>query len=458
MTKENARRSSCGPGISSSSSSSSSGGCSANRSPGDSWTRADVRGEFCDLRAGNQEDASFGVADAKSTMAEATPKSVESESGGGEHDDGARGEGLASDAALLEDAEQQPQQENDAPTALEALLDLELDVYTLPALEDNQFALQEQQGDDFGALSLELLALQSPHGKRQQWDERDGPAVAQAQPHKLRLPEEPSPHSRCKQSNASAGIPDLTSPSQHVAPFQPSPCHSADGDEYDLASPVGLPDTPNTSSQTSMSISRWESVPDMRYEADGYFESMSPPPQIRTPSRSVAKKTQRSPFARTPRISPTGSSTARSTAATTASSHQPQQHQQPPPASVPKRKVKHGGIYSLLLKNRGAGDHEAVLVDDEKRSPEVPEDSPGRARSAASSKKSPPPSTFGKAQQQQHGSIYRMLRSSKHSSGGLASAATVSIVTGIFRANYVEGLSGTEGVEREADDDPVARA
>lgn len=40
---------------------------------------------------------------------------------------------------------------------------------------------------------------------------------------------------------------------------------------------------------------------------------------------------------------------------------------------MPKRKVKHGGIYSLLLKNRGAGDHEAVLVDDEKRSPEVPE-------------------------------------------------------------------------------------
>lgn len=46
-----------------------------------------------------------------------------------------------------------------------------------------------------------------------------------------------------------------------------------------------------------------------------------------------------------------------------------------PPAatSVTKRKVKHGGIYSLLLKNRAPGDHEPVLVADEKRSPEVPE-------------------------------------------------------------------------------------
>lgn len=47
--------------------------------------------------------------------------------------------------------------------------------------------------------------------------------------------------------------------------------------------------------------------------------------------------------------------------------------QQQQPVSVPKQKVKHGGIYSLLLKNRSAGDHEPVLVDDEKRSPEVPE-------------------------------------------------------------------------------------
>lgn len=99
-------------------------------------------------------------------MAEATLKSVEDESGDNDDDEGGDSgvkgvalEWLESDVALLEDDEQQlqQQQQNGVPTALEALLDLELDVYNLPALEDNQFALQEQQGDEFGALSLELL-------------------------------------------------------------------------------------------------------------------------------------------------------------------------------------------------------------------------------------------------------------------------------------------------------------
>lgn len=60
------------------------------------------------------------------------------------------------------DEEEEPQQQQqDLPTALEALLDLELDVHNLPALEDNQFALQEQC-DAFGemsGLSLELLVV-----------------------------------------------------------------------------------------------------------------------------------------------------------------------------------------------------------------------------------------------------------------------------------------------------------
>lgn len=126
-----------------------------------------MRLESCELLgAGNQEDAFATVADTKATMVGATLKSVEGESGDDNDDEdgdgGAKGvalEWLKSDVALLEDDEQQlqQQQQNGAPTALEALLDLELDVYNLPALEDNQFALQEQQSDEFGALSLELL-------------------------------------------------------------------------------------------------------------------------------------------------------------------------------------------------------------------------------------------------------------------------------------------------------------
>lgn len=175
----------------------------------------------------------------------------------------------------------------------------------------------------------------------------------------------------------SAGMPDLTSPSQHVAPFQPSPCYSADGDEYDLASPVALPDTPDASHTY---VSRWESAPDLRYDDDddACYGDVAPQRATRVPSLSVSKRDQRTPssppgaFLRNPRISPTRrlpSASARSSAATGA--HQPQVQQQQP-ASVPKRKVKHGGIYSLLLKNRSGEQDQPVLVD-EKRSPEVPE-------------------------------------------------------------------------------------
>lgn len=300
------------------------------------------------------------------------------------------------------------------PSALEALLDLEL-LGAPAALEDNQATaaqLRAPVGDAFGelsALSLELLALQSPHGGHQHWDDdgddgNAGDSSAQAADRrKLRAPEEPSPLRGTGALFALERASDtelLASPSQHSVPFLPSPCHSADGDEYDLASPVALPDTPRTAgsfeepsgmpplpsasvtdTQTT-AVSRWESAPDLRHEVDDYIESGSlpPAPPVRTPSRSVAKREHRTPFARAPRS--VGGATPSRTAAhpalsTTQSSLSSSQHlQQPqqlqPPASIPKQKVKHGGIYSLLLKNRGAGDHEPVLVD-EKRSPEAPE-------------------------------------------------------------------------------------
>lgn len=304
------------------------------------------------------------------------------------------------------------------PSTLEALLDLELlaNPPSLSTREDNQAAPFGAHANDAfeelgAALSLELLAMQSPHGERQQWDESDADSA------KLHPPEEssPPPHTVCAFFSLDASHCSdtsdtrtelLASPSLHTAPFQPSPCHSADGDEYDLASPVALPDTPRSTSTSLVppsspqqarsppdsvtttevsSVSRWESAPDLRSDAASYFDSsaLPPAPPVRTPPRNVAKRGQRSLFARTPRAGVTTPSRTRThsqssltnATVTTPPSSQQQQQQQPtyqPPASVPKHKVKHGGIYSLLLKNRNPGDHEPTLVD-EKQSLELPE-------------------------------------------------------------------------------------
>lgn len=142
------------------------------------------------------------------------------------------------------------------------------------------------------------------------------------------------------------------SPSQDMAPFQPSPCHSALGGDYDLASPVALPETPEAVQGSSRT---WAANPDHRYQEDeetrDELTSVAP----------IAVKSGKLPIqivdgdARR-------SSMGRQSIAKLAPTPVPEQR---------KRKVKHGGIYSLLLKSR-PGDKEPVLVGEEV-SPEVPE-------------------------------------------------------------------------------------
>ncbi|GLE05940.1 hypothetical protein PINS_up015151 [Pythium insidiosum] len=86
-------------------------------------------------------------------------------------------------------------------------------------------------------VSLELLALQSPHGSRQQWEEEEPRELESMWDAAGQRPGD-------KPQRPVVAISDLTSPSNHMAPFQPSPIHSAYGDEYDLASPIALPDSP----------------------------------------------------------------------------------------------------------------------------------------------------------------------------------------------------------------------
>lgn len=142
------------------------------------------------------------------------------------------------------------------------------------------------------------------------------------------------------------------SPSQDIAPFQPSPCHSALGGDYDLASPVALPETPEAVQGSSRT---WAANPDHRYEKDeeAHIET--------TPVPSIPAKNGRLPIQIVDGDS-RRSSLGRQSIAKSASTPLPEQR---------KRKVKHGGIYSLLLKSR-PGDKEPVLVGEEV-SPEVPE-------------------------------------------------------------------------------------
>lgn len=140
------------------------------------------------------------------------------------------------------------------------------------------------------------------------------------------------------------------SPSQDIAPFQPSPCHSALGGEYDLASPVALPETPEAVHDSSRT---WAADPDEIYEK---VEEVHKEITTAIPVQTKNGKFPIQIIDGDSRRSSVGRSIAKSV---------------PTPLSERKRKVKHGGIYSLLLKSR-SGDKEPVLVRKEV-SPEAPE-------------------------------------------------------------------------------------
>ncbi|KAL4108732.1 hypothetical protein PRIC1_000441 [Phytophthora ramorum] len=253
-------------------------------------------------------------------------------------------------------------------TSLEELLDLELDlilpVTAIPAPTSNQLpvcAANEELEADVDSVSLELLAMQSPHGENQQWLSEEDEQDANSVPSVITVrPEEQSPRPTVKGASASRKpmALHLVSPTAFVPSFPPSPSQSSTDEDYGLASPMALPDTPSQS-QSGITLT-WDLAPTSPTYEDTYTRAGT--------SRGFAQsKSVQRPERRTPRFS----------AAARAATPNPRNHGSYAPDRATARitrsalptlpegrgKARHGGIYSLLLKNK-SGKQEPMLVED----------------------------------------------------------------------------------------------
>ncbi|GMF42950.1 unnamed protein product [Phytophthora fragariaefolia] len=256
--------------------------------------------------------------------------------------------------------------ESSRPTSLEQLLDLELDLVlpatAVPAPMSNQRATSGlnalRGGTHFVYLAYAMQAMQSPHGENQQWQSEEeeqnaGRHAAFARP-------ECSPRRQMKDMVVPRKhLPlNLVSPTAFVPSFPPSPSQPSADDDYGLASPMALPDTP---SQTRSGIAlAWD------------FEPPSPTlDDVQARAEAIRRFAQSKSVQRPERRA---SSTA---VAARAATPNPRSHRNYAPdraasrltrSSLPtlpevRGKARHGGIYSLLLKNKSAK-QEPVLVED----------------------------------------------------------------------------------------------
>ncbi|KAG2763065.1 hypothetical protein PC129_g9447 [Phytophthora cactorum] len=287
------------------------------------------------------------------------------------------------------------------PTSLEDLLDLELDL-VLPATAitaptSNQVPasapLDEKLEVDVDSVSLELLAMQSPHGENQQWqnggeEEQNVDATSSAAPAR---PEHSLPRKMKGTAAARKPMPlNIASPTAFIPSFPPLPTQQSTDDDYGLASPMALPDTP---SQARLGIAfSWDLEPTSPTIEDVHtrgeaFRCLAQSKSVQKPERR-ASSASLGGRAATP--NPRNCVPTRGTSRITRSSL--------PALPEFRGKARHGGIYSLLLKNTSVK-QEPVLVEDAHNPEEVV--------AAPSVSKVSPPRTFGK---QKHGGIYKMLR------------------------------------------------
>ncbi|KAE9043361.1 hypothetical protein PR003_g2576 [Phytophthora rubi] len=288
------------------------------------------------------------------------------------------------------------------PTSLEELLDLELDlvlpVTAVAAPMSNQAPACATREDetDVDSVSLELLAMQSPHGENQQWQSEEEEENGVRSTASIRP--EHSPRRRVKEMPAPRKpLPlNLVSPTAFVPSFSPSHRQSSADDDYGLASPMALPDTPSSQTRSGITLA-WD---------------LEPPSPTLDDAQVRAGATRR--FAQSKSVQRPERRASASAVAARAATPNPRSHRNYAPDRVASRitrsslpalpevrgKARHGGIYSLLLKNKSAK-QEPVLVEDAHN----PEEMTG----ALSVSKVSPPRTFGKAK---HGGIYKMLRAS----------------------------------------------
>ncbi|KAG7393540.1 hypothetical protein PHYPSEUDO_007377 [Phytophthora pseudosyringae] len=255
-------------------------------------------------------------------------------------------------------------------TSLDELLDLELDLVlpatATPHTTSNQLpaaaAREEELETDVDSVSLELLALQSPHGENQQWqsdDEECMPSTAPVRP-------EHSPCKTKKMALTRKPMPlNIASPTAFVSSFPRSPTQSSADDDYGLASPMALPDTP---SQTGPRIAlAWDLEPtspaleDVRTRAEA-FRRLTQSKSVQRPERRASSVSLAARAATpNPRIN-RNCGPDRAASRITRSSL--------PTLPEVRGKARHGGIYSLLLKNKPVK-QEPVLVEDAHNPEEV---------------------------------------------------------------------------------------
>ncbi|KAG9416381.1 hypothetical protein AC1031_000785 [Aphanomyces cochlioides] len=232
--------------------------------------------------------------------------------------------------------EHEAQDTNNVAADLESLVEMDLNVY-----------VETEEALDFDpSVSLETLALQSPHGSflnapSSSWleenNEEDSEAI-RSDRRRLSLRKE------LFQQRIKAQ--DLSSPDPASRDARTTRRPSFEQPEYDLASPLALPPSPS-----------FYSPPNDDDEANNQDDA-----------KAVDTKSKASPGAKLQRT----------------------------------RKAKHGGIYSLLLKGIKRTDDDAgLLVDPAKDNENAHPDTPIPSKFL-----SPSPSKM----QVRHGGIYRMLR------------------------------------------------
>jgi len=202
--------------------------------------------------------------------------------------------------------------------------------------------------------------MQSPHGENQQWqseDEEEQNVVPTTRAAPVQ-PEMQSPRRKMKeQSSARKPMPlNLVSPSAFAPSFPPSPSRSSTDDDYGLASPMALPDTPSPS-RSGIALT-WD------------LEPTSPTDEDASETREVFRRLAQSKSVQRPERRASAVSVAARAATPNPRSFRNYERAAPritrsslPMLPEARGKARHGGIYSLLLKNKSAK-QDPVLVED----------------------------------------------------------------------------------------------
>ncbi|CEG39015.1 uncharacterized protein PHALS_09080 [Plasmopara halstedii] len=281
------------------------------------------------------------------------------------------------------------------PTSLEELLDLEMgSAVALTPLSNQKFSLLQEEEKLEGSIdfvSLEVLAMQSPHGEAKEWNNKKDKQNGSSSSHRP----ENSPHRKFGMlSNAQRTTPLSTvSPTESESFFSTSSSQFLTDDDFGLLSPMSLPDTPSRSrSKLALPWNLELSAPPIEVAITNeesfchLRQCNSDQGSNRRASSSILKPRAATPNPRNHRDCGSGETTLRLTRSSL------------PTLPEIRIKARHGGIYSLLLKNRSLI-QEPILLKDAQNPEEV--------TALPSESKDSPSQPFGK---QRHGGIYKMLR------------------------------------------------